>query len=320
MKELYSFITGSSGVESVQISTAHNAAASVATFQVEDTNLTLGSVVNIELGYVGDFAQVFRGYVKRRDISSNPNLITITAQDELSRAVDFFIASSTPDSAFRRKNIAAEFLIRDILALAGITNYTYDPTFFTFATQSDLEVNLIGAYDFCKQIADILAWHIYADTSGQVHFVDRKPYVVDGDTPTTFISDLTLDILNNTEAESDEDLRNRVVVYGKGDVAATAQASSPYLPAGFFKSTVLATEIIQTNSSAQLAANYNLALLNRLREELNISIEGNPHVFARDIVNVTDTKLGISSENYYAYSVEHRFDRSGYVTNLVLRK
>lgn len=269
------------------------------------------------MGYVGDAPLVFKGYVKNVDRESNTKYYTITAQDELVRAVDYFIVSSTPDNSFKRHNISAEILIKDILALAGITNYGYEATSFTFATQAPLEVNLIGAYDFCKQIADILAWHIYADTTGKVWFVDRKPHLDAGDTPSIYVTDV--DILSANESKSDDDLRNRVVVYGKGDISATAQASSPYLPAGFYKASVLATDIIDKTSIAQQAADYNLTLLNRLKETVNLEIEGNPNLFARDIINVQESILGING-NYYAYAVEHNFGADGYKTTVVARK
>lgn len=317
IKNLYGNVTGTSNLTSIQVSTAHNAATAVATVSAVNTSLDIGSQMSVIMGYVGNNAKVFQGYVKNIDINDKTGIYEITAQDELSRAVDFFIASSTPDNPFKRKNIQAEFLIRDVLSLAGITNYSYDPTSFTFATQGELEVNLIGAYDFCKQISDILAWHIYADENGQVHFVNRKPYIVGGDTPSVTITDSV--ILSAVEDKADTDLRNRIVVYGKGSVAATAQASSPYLPSGFYKSTVLATDIIDSNTNAQLAANYNLALLNRLNESVNVQIEGNPNIFARDIVHLEESILNINAD-YYAYAVEHSWGPGGYTTGLVLRK
>jgi len=317
IKDIYVEITGTTGVETVTVSTAHNAATAVATFKAKNTTLEIGDAVTIRLGYVGDHDVVFRGFVKTKDEENLTGTFTISAQDELVRAVDFYIASSTPDSAFSRQNISAEFLIRDLLQLAGITNYNYQPTSFVFATQGKLEINLVGCYDICKQISDILAWHIYADVNNQVHFVERRPHLMVGDTPDHYINDTN--ILSIVERVTTSDLRNRVVVYGRGSIAATAQATSPYLPAGFYKSTVLATDFIDSQSIAQQAANYNLNLLNRLGESLTITIEGNPIIMARDIINVTESILGISGD-YYAYGVDHSVGKDGYKTELVLRK
>lgn len=316
-KELYADISGMDDILSVSISSAHNAATSVATVKAKTSTIDIGDTLTIDLGYVSDFDTVFTGYVKLQELEDSEGTISISAQDELVRAVDYFITSSTPNNAFSRTNIEAEFLIRDLLALAGITNYDYDATSFTFATEGPLEVNLISSYDICKQITDILAWHLYADVNGQIHFVDRKPYIVGGDTASVSV-DNTI-ILSASHSFDDEDLRNRVVVYGKGSVAATAQATSPFLPAGFFKSTVLATDLIDNQTNAQLAANFNLALLNRISETVTLQIEGDASIFARDIVHVEESFLGIN-DNYYAYAVEHSWGKDGFVTDLILVK
>ena len=231
IKDLYMSATGTTGIQSIQLSTAHNAATAVAIIEATDTTLQIGDSVTVELGYTTSNQVVFRGFVKTRDFSSNNDTVILSAQDVLVRAIDFFIASSDPELPFKRSNIQAETLVQHLLGLAGIVSYSAQPTSSTFATQHDLEINLIGCYDICKQIADILAWHIYADENSMVHFVDRKPHIVSGDVATTNITDNN--ILSSTYNKSVDELRNRVVVYGRGDIKATAQASSSYLPMGF---------------------------------------------------------------------------------------
>jgi hypothetical protein len=207
--------------------------------------------------------------------------------------------------------------------LSGITNYGYDTSYFTFAINNPLEVNLTGAYDYCKFISDILAFSIYADIDGKVWFINRRPYVMGGDTPIGTINGdavVNNEIIDIRHSKSDRDLRNKIIVYGTGSVHAEASASSPYLPAGFYKTVVVAAPgVIDSNSMAQASADYNLELLNRLTESVQLTIIGNPDYQPRETLTITRTALGISGD-WYIYTAEHTWSREGYTTILELRK
>lgn len=313
-KTLYASIDGFDGIHRVSVNMSHNAATTVATIEANERTSSIGDPVNITLGYTTDSSLMFSGYVKTTEYDDATNITSVAAQDALVRAVDFFIASNTPDNSFKRTNIKAEFLVRDLLSLSGLTGYFYDATSFTFATKGPLEINLISVYDICKQIADILAWHIYAEVDGTIHFVDRKPYPMGSDSPVATI-DYTK-ILSAKTGESADDLRNRVVVYGKGSIAATAQATSPYLPSGFYKSTVLATEFIDSQSIAQQAANYNLNLLNRLTKTVRLTIEGDSSIKARQVYTIDAPAIGLD-EDFYIYSASHNWSKDGYTVDLI---
>lgn len=319
MNVLYASVSNTSDIISVAHSTSHTAAVSSATVIAKTTSLEVGDTIEISIGYVGNYGKIFSGYVKQVERTYPDNLYSITAQDTLVRAVDYFVASSNPDSPFSRQNISGEELVEDVLALAGITNYGYEVTNFIFAISSPVEVQLVSCYDFCKRIADILAWKLYADTDGKVWFVDRKPYP-DGDSPSATISEANGIVLKEQYIKSDRDLRNRVVVYGADGITGTAQASSPYLPTGFYKTVVLSTTIIDSQSIADSSASYNLALLNRLTQSISIEIIGDHTINARDVITVVAPSLGLSSDDWYVYMCEHRWSSSGYITNLELRK
>jgi len=317
---LYKLVTGCTNVENVQVDTSHSSQVSTAIVTTKDTTLDIGDFVEITVGYVGNTNKIFSGYVKQKEYaeSNTGRLYTLTCSDVLIRAQDFFIASSNPNSPFTRSNIAAEDLVEDVLALAMLTDYTSEATNFTFAVYNPLTVNLTSSYDYCRFISDILAWHLYADENGTVHFVDRRAYLMGGDSPEFTIP--TTDVLDIKRTVTDRNLRNRVVVYGNGDIHATAQASSPYLPDGFYKSVVVsAPSVFDTQSMAQSAANRNLTILNRLTQSVNATVIGNPNLLARKIVTLNRSSIDISG-NWYVFSAAHALGRAGYTTTIELRK
>jgi hypothetical protein len=280
-----------------------------------DTALDMGDAVTAYVGYDDNKPKMFEGWVKNLEKKVPDDSFIITCNDEMVKATDFFIASNTPDSCYKRRNISAEDLVGELLEMAQITDYTHGTTYFTFGITRDVEVNLISAYDMSKTIADILAYSIWCDTGGTAHFEDRRPYVMDDDTPYKTISG----IVNITHRTSERDLRNRVVVYGASDVYAVAEAESPYLPTGFRKTVVVASPWIDSQQMAQDACDYNLDKLNRLTEEVSLEIIGDPDIHARQVISLSDTYTGVSG-NWYVYTCEHRWGEGGYTTGMELRK
>jgi hypothetical protein len=154
--EIYMSATGCTGIHGINVNNSHTAQSALAQIETEATTLDIGSAVDIYLGYDGSGTKVFTGYVKYIEIKEPTLLYSITCSDVMVRAMDFFIASPTPDTPFTRNNIKAENLVRDVLALAGLTNYTGDSTLFTFGINNPVEVNLATAYDYSRFIGDIL--------------------------------------------------------------------------------------------------------------------------------------------------------------------
>lgn len=319
MSQLYASATNTSNILSVVFNDAFNTPTSSAVITAETTTLDIGDSIDVHVGYVGDEFKCLTGYVKSIERKEPERYYTITAANVLVRAVDFFIASSDPNTPFSRQNIAAEDLIGDLLALAGLSSYSPESTSFTFAITNPVEVNLTGCYDYCKFLSDIIAYTLYADNSGTVHLANRRPYPVSESSTYTFnVSDGNM--IEATYSKSDKDLRNKVIVYGAGDIHATASASSPYLPAGFYKTVVVAAaSVIDSQSMADQSASYNLDLLNRLTERVSISMEGTTGVEARKIATVTIPTIGVSGQ-WFIQAVEHNWSKTGYLTNLELRR
>lgn len=316
--KLYCSVTNTTNIISIQINSSHSAQTTTAQIEAINTSLDVGDAVTVDLGYVGNHGVVFTGFVKNLEVKEPTKTYSITCSDVLVRAMDFFIASSNPDEPYTKKNIKAENLVRDVLALASITNYVGDNTLFTFGIHNPVEVNLTSSYDYARFIADILAYIVYADVSGQVHFTRRLPYVTGSDTSVATYS--TPDFISINRVLTDKDLRNRVVVYGADNIHAEASAASPHLPDGFYKTAVVAAPTVFDNQTmAQQSADYNLELLNRLTESSSVTMIGDHTIFPRTVVTVTHTPLGISGD-WYVYSVTHTFGSGGFTTSLELRK
>lgn len=341
MTKPYISATGITTPLSLTLNTSHSASCSMATIDCVSHSLEIGDSIDVYLGYDGVGTKVFTGYVKGTDKKTPNNTYTINAYDVMTRAVDYFIVSDNPDNPFKRRNISAEDLVEDVMALASLTDYNYDPTYFTFAINADAEVNLVSSYDYSKMIADLLTWHLYADSDGTVNFVNRKPHVMVAGSPESdqpgFVADpvggiKTVNdstILTLTHTKSEKDLRNRIVVYGSEGVFGNAQRATSFdpdtqsyvtvLPGGYHKSAVLATPIIDSDSIAEDAADYNLKLLNRLSVELSMTVIGDPDLMARSVIHVTNSMLNIDAD-YYIFTAEHNISNTGYTVNMLLRK
>lgn len=303
---------------SVSVSDNHTSPTATAQIVCEGANVGVGDSISIELGYDNFNTKVFQGYVKNVEAGTPPQLVSVTASNILIRAVDYFIVSSDPDAPYSWSNIAAETLVGNVLDLAGITNYQGQASHFSFGINNPVEVNLVSAYDFAKQIADILAFSVYADVNGKTYFSDRKPFPMGGDSPAATLDNSN--ISNLKYSVSDRDLRNRVVVYGADGVYAEASAPSPFLPNGFYKSVAVVASFIDSNTYAQQAANYNLAALNRPTLNCSVTTIGNPNINCRNTVYLDkDDVEGVEGE-WYVYSSEHNWSKDGYLTNLQLRK
>lgn len=312
------FATNCTQILSISVSDSHTSPTSTASITCINTGLDIGDFVTVRLGFQGSLTKVFEGYVKNITRSAQEDKYEITCANAMIRAVDFFIAATNPDEPYSKTNIKAENLVQDLMEMAGLTDYVATNTSFTFATQGQpIEVNLTSVYDYSKFIADILAYHIYADVNGQVHFIRRMPFVDTGDSSSATYGNSQ--IISASHSRSDRDLRNRVVVYGAEGIYAEAKASSPYLPNGFYKSVaVSAPSVIDTQQMAEDAAQYNLEKLNRLTVGGSITILGDPTIKARDCVTVNKSDMGMTGL-FYVYGCEHTWGKEGYTTTLDLR-
>lgn len=331
MSKLYASITGCTNPISVRINSSHGNATAVAQIDCVSFTGSINDLITVDLGFIDNHDVLFTGYVKQIDRTVSPNTYHITAHDVLIRAADYFIVSDDPDVPYSKSNISAESLVEDLLNMSGLPDPIVPrPSTFTFGVYSPVEINLVSAYDFIKVICDILAWSIWTDKDGNIYFGNRKPYVMVAGSPESlqpgFIADtpdaeLVLgDILDAVFLRSEKDLRNKVVVYGKSGISATAEVESCFLPSGFRKTSVLASDAIDDQTVAQKAADYNLSLYHRLNKIGNVEIIGNPLLLSRKIVTLNAPAIDSEfSGDWYIYTAEHSWSKEGYKTSLELR-
>jgi phage protein D len=329
---LYVTATNCSGITTATVSQNHSSATANAIILCNSFTGEIGDAISINMGYASDHGVIFSGYVKQVENSVPDNTYTITAADKMTRAVDFFIAASNPANVLKYKNITAEDLVEDLMSKAGLTSFTYDTTYFTFAPRYEFEVSLVSSYDYSKVIADTITWALWCDAAGTVHFENRKPFVMTGSTgqpgDTTDERPIgqasgTITIPNTIQinySKNERDLRNKVVVWGSDGIYAEAKEESPYLPDGFYKTTVAGLQsLIGDQSMAQNIADYNLNLLNRLTKTISLTMIGTHTIAARQILRVTNSLLGIDS-NWYVYGCEHTIGNNGYTIGMELRQ
>ena len=290
---------------------------------------SIGDLVRIDIGYTDDHHVVLKGYVKSIQKDRPSHTIKVLVKDPLVRAQEYLLAADDPDNPYRKSDIYAEDLIEDLLAQAGITDYSGHTTNFLFAPTSwpghpgnYVEFNLIHVWDAIRHIVDLLAIRpVWADyETGQIQFKLRPPYIQSGDVYSKEFS-VGSNVIRYHVEKSDEDLRNKVVVYGAGGIVATASASSPYLPSGFYKAVVVGGgDLVHTQQMAQDIADYNLQALNRLTETVQLTVVGDSSVNAYDIVRVNLGIAGYIHEDFFVYSCTHRIGKGGYTQNLVLTR
>ena len=316
-RNLYCSIAGVSNIISVEGSEGYKNFCRSYTIQCESTTKQLGDSISIDLGFDDHHGTIFTGYVKDIRRSTPDNTYTLTCFDELVKSNEMFLAYMDEDSEFVRTNIDATDLVEDLLNEAQITSFTGSASSFIF---TEPRFNLVSVSDAINQVANIIAWHIWADETGTIHFAERLPYPTGGDSAThTFTTGDSGNIVTSQLDISDKELRNKVVIYGAQPIYATASAVSPYLPAGYYKTAVIASPLITSQSMAQDAANYNLALYNILTQQASLEALGDYTLHVNDIVTVTEAHTGISGD-WFVYSINHAWGQDGYTMRLGLRK
>lgn len=277
----------------------------------------LNDYITIDLGFTGDTSEVFQGFIDSISTTRRPGVYEVIGRDVIKRAIDHWIVTTDLENPWSRSNISAEDLVGALLNEAGITGYSGDTSSFTFGVQGPVEFQLVSAWDAIERLCMIIAWRCYAK-DGTAYFKGILPEP-DGVASKNLLVGNSGNITNIRYDISTDNLRNRVVVFGKEGIYAEASAVSPYLPDDFYKTAIVSSELIDQQSMADDAADYNLALYNRLTEVASCDLLGLHDVRARDTVNVEESFTGITGD-WFVYSATHRVDQNGYTTQLHLTR
>ena len=280
---------------------------------------SLGDTIEVELGFdETSTGKVFEGIVQSINSERLPGQYVIESNDILIRAVEHMIVSTNLEEPWRRFDISMEDLVRDLLLEAGISNYGGDVSTFTLATgETPVEFQFVFAMDAINMVAGIIAWHVYADQDGKVWFKDIKA-APSGAAVATYTVGAGGNLVMITRNTSTDNLRNKVMVFGEGEIASVASAASPYLPADYYKTAVISSVLIDSQWMSDISASYNLAAWNKLTETISVEALGDWERHARQTVTVTDTFTG-SSGNWFIRDITHSMS-SSYVIRMNLVK
>jgi hypothetical protein len=330
MKLLYGTATGCNGLLNMSVQQSHSASTSTGIVKCHTTNRDIGDAISINLGFTDDHGELFSGRVKMIQHDVPEDVYTLTCQDELIKAIDYFIVSNDPEVPYTWNHIAAEDLVWNVLSMANITEYEHQDTNFILGINANADVNLVSSYDYARMIGNIVTWSVWCDSSGVIQFRNRKPYPMHGTSGQPGdVADVPLSYtLNDTKTTnfsyriSEENLRNKVVLYGGSGVYAEASATSPYLPnlpgRPFYKAMAVGTELVDVQEYADAAVQYNLEMYNRLDRNATATVLGNHLLQARSVIHVDEAYSGVH-ENMYIFGANHSWSTSGYTVELTLK-
>ena len=317
---IYATVTNCTGIESVTYHQGYD--QPTATLQVVCTGHALGlnDLITADIGYTGSHGAVFYGRVKeiRTFRSADGFKYTISCFDILIQASDYFIVADDPDNPYEADNVAAEDLVEALLNMAQIVDYSSTSPGLTLAVTTPQQIDRMFVWNMIKQIADWAAYHIWCNVSGQVQFKDLKPYPVGGASHSFTTGDAG-ELLELSRAFSEENLRNKVVVYGTAGIVAIASAVSPHLPDGFYKTAAFGHPLIDSQQAAEDAAAWNLTKWNRATERVECQILGDHSVQFGQTVEVVEAETATSG-NWFVHDIVHSINKSGFVTQFALTK
>lgn len=306
------------GVESLEVTSAYKQPCARFTMQVEGVgSFGLNDNITITVGLDNDTSEIFDGYIDSITTTRRPGIYEIIGRDILKRAIEHWIVTTDLENPWSRSNISAESLVGALLNEAGITAYSGDVSNFTFGVSNPAEFQLVSVWDSIERICNIIAWRCYAE-AGTAYFKNLQPIPV-GAATAYLRPGADGSITSAGYEKSTDNLRNKVVVFGRDGIYAEASAVSPYLPADFYKTAIVSSELIDSQQMADDAADYNLALYNRLTEVARLDVIGDADILARKTVSAQEWFTGISGK-WFTYSCTHRVDENGFTTQLHLTR
>jgi hypothetical protein len=280
--------------------------------------VVVNSPMDVRLGYAGNVQQLLTGYIDSITKSDPGGLVVVEGRDVIKRALNFLMTPANPQEPVKSyNNTPANVIVGDMLADCGLTNYSGDACAFSFGVQCPAEFSIATVWDQISLINSIIVWHCWAEPSGQVRFADLRPVPV-GAPIASFVDGSN--ILSVSYSRKDDNLRNRVVVFGRTlddgtTIQAEASASSPYVPDGYPRTAVVSSQLIDTQEMAQGAADYNLAAWNKLDEAVDLTAIGNPQVTCNDTVTISETFTGVSGD-WFVASVVHLWGPDTYTMRI----
>lgn len=317
-------VPGCTNIRQISLRDTIQQASSIIEVKCRSHSLSIGSAASpIQMGYAGSLQTVMtNGIVKKIEYERPAHLYTITIYDQLVLASDYFVVSDD-GSDITVSNETAEALVGRLLTMSGVTgSYSSDTSGFTFGLPDPIKIEPTRAWQYIEYINRVTGFTTYALPNGNIVFSSRKPYIGGGDTPSVnYGVGNSGTLLRVRNSESEEGLRNKVIVIGADPIRAVASASSPYLPANYYKKMIISHPLISNQSIADAAAALNLTTFNRLTRQVHIESLGTQPARSRAIVSVEDPASSLSSSDYWVVMGSNwTVDQGGYSVALDLTR
>jgi PKD repeat protein len=271
------------------------------------------SQIEIHEGYNGYMARTFTGFADDVDDERFPDKFGLVFRDVLKKAIDTWL----DDTGKTYTNTQAHTAVADLLAYAGL-GVNAGNTNFTIGDVEPAKFKLVSIMDAVLQIGALIGWHVWATKDGTVQFQYKKPLPA---ASTLWTYTEGVDILKFKYTKTDRNLRNRAVVIGYNDIKATAQQGSPFVPTPpTYRTAIMASELIDTQSMANALSAWLVGDLNHLTESIEMDVVGNPLLDVGHTVRVNFTSGRGASGNYFVFGIRSRMDgeTGEYVMTLTL--
>lgn len=258
-------------------------------------NPNMTSEIKVFEGYNNNYAQTFTGYVDDIVRGRFPDTWVLVCRDVLKRAIETWL----DDEGVSYSVAQAETAVVDLLSKAGIT-VVADTTNFTIGDVNPAEFKLMSVMDAAMQIANLIGWRIWAGVDGTVYFKYARPLP---SSTSSWTYTRGTNVLKYDYTRTDRNLRNRIVVVGWDEIRSVASAGSPYVPnPPGYRTAILSSELIDTQSMADTIAAWMLSSLNHLTDSIEMECVGNPLLRVGDTVHFTDSERSIDA-HFFIYGI-----------------
>jgi len=262
--------------------------------------VVLGSTVSIaEMG-----TQRFTGYLSDVVKSHVPAIYEVECQDELKKLVEYGFVDT---EIVATSGSTIDAWIRFFLDRVGISSYNVATT--TGLVPGGITFRLENVMEIVRKLCSTQGWQIYADASGTVHVGD----LLIRHLPTTISN-----VVRAAALDDDSWLRNKITVFGYGNVKGQYEQSIPELGSET-REVVLANPYIPNLAAAQAVAAEMAPYFATPLDTKECVMEGGEQVVSLlDTIGFTDEYMGTHSG--LVTGIESDFAPSGYLVTHYLNE
>lgn len=294
------FIDSKFKTSSITISKSHGG-ASTATIQVNNKNgvvnprnqdgplykiLGLNKQIIIKQGYGDDLVDSFTGIIDSINMTTFPQLATLSLRDNLKKALDQIVTKGG-NNVVKYAHQPIENIVTDLCNLCGLTMGYIESTGINIAT----EFNWQSYADAFQFLSDLASFEFLCDESGKFHF--RRDYQP-ADMEIAWSFEEGVDIQDLSYEIDDTDLYRAVRVYGKSEDDQILVYNAAFVDAQEFNilpQKFLKIDATETSTMAELAkiAQRALATMRSRTRVIKFSAIAIPHLQVGDFIQLFES-------------------------------